>query len=148
MKRLISNIPLKSCPFCGGRAEMLPQESKYFKKKCFLVTCLSCRASKLSHTSYKKQAAAEWNNRQPPKEWFDEVELPLLKRPKRKANPINVRRLAENLKQTGTLQMPLRVQQLPRGRYIIIDGLDRFEAMISLGWKYVRVSVVPWDGEQ
>lgn len=140
-------VPLKSCPFCGGRADMFPQKTQFFKL-CYLIRCQSCMATKWSYSRFQKTAAAEWNARRAPENFYDEVKVTSLKVPKRKPDVRNVAKLVIDLKRTGTLSHPLIVQQKPRGAYVIKDGLDRYEAIKQLGWTHVRVEVIPWDGEE
>ena len=58
---------LLPCPFCGGRAQVLPQRfhGDGWVEKAYLVKCTICSASKLSVSKYQPQAIAVWNHRTP-----------------------------------------------------------------------------------
>lgn len=51
------NEKLKSCPFCGGRAELFGNEDS----KGFYVKCLHCEAVDVFHSL--EEAIAAWNKR-------------------------------------------------------------------------------------
>lgn len=77
----MSETKLKSCPFCGGEAELI-------KGMCELdnyVTCLGCRCkTKLYNT--KASAIKAWNTRKPTQNIVEQltVELELSDRDKRR----------------------------------------------------------------
>lgn len=58
-----ANKKLKSCPFCGGESELLPQVFPPYDKKGFMIRCIRCSARKLSFSKYQLQAVCEWNVR-------------------------------------------------------------------------------------
>ena len=51
-------IPLKPCPFCGGKAKIIQDDRLYFYK----VRCVKCYAE-TSHTEGRNIAVKEWNRR-------------------------------------------------------------------------------------
>lgn len=52
---------LKSCPFCRGKAEVVPY-SVYGKVKRYFVNCLNCGCQIRDYTS-KQNAEKAWNRR-------------------------------------------------------------------------------------
>ena len=52
---------LKPCPFCGGKAEVVPY-SVYGKVKSYFVQCLKCGCQSRDYTS-KQNAEKSWNRR-------------------------------------------------------------------------------------
>ena len=55
---------LKSCPFCGGEASLIPilDGSKDGTVKCYFVICDDCY-SQTNDFSTKKEATDAWNKR-------------------------------------------------------------------------------------
>lgn len=61
MKVLRMKTELKPCPFCGGKAEVVPY-SVYGKVKSYFVNCLKCGCQIRDYTS-KQNAEKAWNRR-------------------------------------------------------------------------------------
>lgn len=58
--KVMYEIKLKPCPFCGGDAEM--QQGKYQGLRTFYVSCLGCGAR--TDLEYAEEFAADlWNER-------------------------------------------------------------------------------------
>lgn len=57
---------LKPCPFCGGKAEVVPHKFfsealKAWKVDCYVVECKNCHTAQYWGT--EKQAIEAWNRR-------------------------------------------------------------------------------------
>ena len=52
---------LKSCPFCGGEADVVPY-SIYGKVKSYFCQCLKCGCQSRDYTT-KQNAKKAWNRR-------------------------------------------------------------------------------------
>lgn len=53
---------LKSCPFCGGKAEMLISEYEGSRKE-YLVACTECYGMVERWRETEEEAAEQWNRR-------------------------------------------------------------------------------------
>lgn len=64
----LNSIPfyLKSCPFCGGNAEVIKRvyRKRYFREDdlCFYVRCKVCKATSAAELT-EAEAAEDWNRR-------------------------------------------------------------------------------------
>lgn len=54
--------PLKPCPFCGGKAEMLINEYNDSKKE-YLVACTECDGMVERWRETEEEAVEQWNRR-------------------------------------------------------------------------------------
>jgi Lar family restriction alleviation protein len=54
---------LKACPFCGGKATMMPYHYGGLFDEMFWVTCEDCEAEIPSYQT-EEEAAKAWNRRQ------------------------------------------------------------------------------------
>jgi len=52
-------LKLRPCPFCGGKAEIIPQTGGWL-----MARCSECGANRKEFTKYKRQIAAAWNQRE------------------------------------------------------------------------------------
>lgn len=59
--------PLKPCPFCGGKAEMLINEYNDSRKE-YLVACTECDGMVERWRETEKEAVEQWNRRVSDKE--------------------------------------------------------------------------------
>lgn len=70
----MSEVELKPCPFCGGKANVIGSCSSMwtFEPKDFCVICECCGASRSHYRPNQEQAAEDWNMRAVPESqrWF------------------------------------------------------------------------------
>lgn len=59
--------PLKPCPFCGGKAEMLVSEYDDSRKE-YLVACAECDGMVERWRETEEEAVEQWNRRASDKE--------------------------------------------------------------------------------
>ena len=61
-------LKLRECPFCGGKAEVVPHKSfsealKAWKVDCYGVECKNCHTAGYQYFGTEKQAIEAWNRR-------------------------------------------------------------------------------------
>lgn len=66
--------PLKPCPFCGGKAEMLISEYEDSRKE-YLVACTECDGMVECWRETEEEAVEQWNRRVNNKEDSNNHEL-------------------------------------------------------------------------
>lgn len=56
------NKELKPCPFCGGKAEIISEET-YSGHNLFWVECIECDCRTSDYEDNEKEAIESWNRR-------------------------------------------------------------------------------------
>ena len=62
----MSEIVLKQCPFCGGRADYYTKSITGMLGETFGINCTCCGAGTAGNYSTKEDAAKVWNRRYEP----------------------------------------------------------------------------------
>ena len=70
----MSEIKLKSCPFCGSEKILYISEKDYFGIKNVSISCLECHISQTGDCETKEEAIEKWNTRKPMDEIVERLE--------------------------------------------------------------------------
>ena len=79
LDRVVKDVSLKPCPFCGGKAEMFDNSRDFTAdRKRYFIRCTELRCAMIiafSGNTDKHETAKQWNKRTDRKYTMEELEL-------------------------------------------------------------------------